>query len=101
MQTIITAPSWIRLQELFDVAVNLPPAERASYLDEACSDDHGLRLRIDALLLSVDEDTEFSKAVGQAAASSLQSSLSAIGDRLGPYQITGVVGRGGMGVVYR
>jgi len=101
MQTILTAQDWVRLQEIFDVAVELPPAERASYLDEACSDDPALRSRIESLLVSVEEDTGIHEAVGRAAASSLRGSLPAIGDRLGPYEITGVVGQGGMGVVYR
>src|SRR5271163_1357363 len=101
MQTILTAQDWIRLQEVFDAAVELPPDNRASYLDQACKDDPALRLRIGSLLRAVEEDTGIHEAVGWAAASSLCGSLPAIGDRLGPYQITGVIGRGGMGMVYR
>jgi len=101
MQTILTAQEWVRLQEIFDAAVELPPDNRASYLDETCKDDPALRLEIESLLRAVEEDTGFHEPIGWAAASSLRGSLPTIGDRLGPYQITGVIGQGGMGVVYR
>ncbi len=100
MQTILTAQDWARQQEIFHVAVELPTAEQVSYLDETCKDDPALLSRIESLLRSVEEDTGIHQAVGRAAASSLRGSLPAIGDRLGPYQITGVIGQGGMGVVY-
>jgi eukaryotic-like serine/threonine-protein kinase len=101
MQTILTAQDWVRLQEIFGAAVELPPADRASFLDEACPGDPALRQRIESLLQSIDEDTGFQQAIGQAAANSMHGSVPAIGDRLGAYEITGLIGRGGMGVVYR
>jgi len=87
MQTVITAQDWIRLQEIFDIAVELPSADRARHLHEACKDDPGLRLRIESLLLSVDEDTRFGKAVGLAEPDVLtwtRQKKSSTSDRAGP-----------------
>ena len=39
-----------RLESLFAAALQKLPAGRASYLDQACADDPGLRQRVEALL---------------------------------------------------
>ncbi|MBS0485701.1 MAG: hypothetical protein JSS13_00015, partial [Proteobacteria bacterium] len=39
-----------RLQELFDAAVALAPAERERFVDVACADDAALRTELEALL---------------------------------------------------
>ncbi len=101
MRTLLTAQDWIRLQQIFDVAVEMKPAERASYLEESCGDDLALRQRIESLLHSIDADTGLSEIVGRGAAEAMRSTLPVIGERLGPYEITAVLGQGGMGVVYR
>ena len=36
--------------EVFNAALELPPAERAAYLDRACAGDAALRLRVEELL---------------------------------------------------
>ncbi|HEY6847175.1 MAG TPA: serine/threonine-protein kinase [Terracidiphilus sp.] len=101
MRTLLTAQDWIRLQEIFGIAVELAESERSRYLDEACSHDPTLRLRIDSLLQSIEGDTSFQHTVARAAADTIHLSLPSAGDHLGPYEIAEVLGRGGMGVVYR
>ncbi|WP_263354692.1 serine/threonine-protein kinase [Acidicapsa acidisoli] len=101
MPTLLTAQDWLRLQEIFDRAVDLPADSRGLYLDEVCADAPDLRLRVVSLLSSFDGDTQVGELIGSAASATLHSSLPAIGGRLGPYKITGVLGQGGMGVVYR
>jgi len=101
MRTLLSPQEWQCLQSVFDVAAELRPEERSSYLDEACRGDAGLRLRVESLLLSVEGETAFLDALGQGVSASLMTPMPGIGGRLGSYEITGIIGRGGMGVVYR
>jgi hypothetical protein len=43
-----------RTIEVFAEAIQLPVQERAAFLDRACAEDEGLRLKIEALLKSHD-----------------------------------------------
>jgi len=101
VRTILTAEDWARLQEIFDGAVELAPDTRAAFLDTACAGVPDLRLRVEALLASFEGETQVGGLVETASAEAAQSSLPAVGSRLGPYKITGILGRGGMGIVYR
>jgi eukaryotic-like serine/threonine-protein kinase len=89
---------WARLQALFEVAISLGPAERSDYLSRECGDDIGLRRQIDSLLDATDAGTRIDGIVGRAA-SDLSSSVKA-GQRVGPWELVGEIGRGGMGAVF-
>jgi Tol biopolymer transport system component len=98
------AERWQRIDELVQVAVELPPAERAAFLDEACAGDEGLRARV-LRLLSYDERafTLVERPAAELAVdlfASAEPALSA-GQRLGRYEVLDFVGAGGMGEVYR
>ena len=88
---------------VFEHAADLPVDERAAYLDSACELDPSLRLRVEALL-SADarsggflEEPISGEAVGEALSELMNEELP---KRIGAYSIRGVLGRGGMGVVY-
>ncbi|SIN68480.1 serine/threonine protein kinase [Singulisphaera sp. GP187] len=49
----MTPERWRQIDDLFDIAVRLGPAERATWLREACGDDDDLRVEVGRLL---DED---------------------------------------------
>lgn len=101
---------WVRKRrafELFKRAVELNGAARAGLLDEACADDPDLRARVQALLDADAAETEPFAGDAQAWRGLLAGDArvtgedAALGRLIGAWRIAGVLGRGGMGAVYR
>jgi serine/threonine protein kinase len=94
---------WGQLKELFRVAIEHEPLQRAAYLDQACADDPALRAEIESLLASHDDAEAFIET--PAFASTLKEIIESTagqveGRRIGSYQLIREIGRGGMGTVY-
>ncbi|HVR35217.1 MAG TPA: serine/threonine-protein kinase, partial [Methylomirabilota bacterium] len=99
-----------RENELVRRALELPPADRAAFLDEACANDSSLRRRVDDLLKShaaPDSSRSLSPATtpsSQSAPASLDTHLipgiGRPGDRIGRYKLLQQIGEGGWGAVY-
>ena len=96
---------WDRVASAFEAAAEMPPDERAAYLDRAVAGDAAARAEIDAMLAIHDRDAplrierrlqRFARTSGEVRAGSL-----AVGARLGPYEVVAPVREGGMGEVYR
>jgi non-specific serine/threonine protein kinase/serine/threonine-protein kinase len=83
-----------REQEIFQACLDLPPSERQAHLDETCPGDSVVRARIERLLAAHE----------RAERATLHPlgplSLDLVADHIGPYRLTGVLGEGGMGIVY-
>src|SRR5215813_5256345 len=92
---------WQRIEEIFRTAIDRPAAERGAYLTRACGADEDLRREVLSL---IDRDTaeDFIRgriaSIAQAFTAKPKDDLT--GDRVGPYRVTRLIGRGGMGAVY-
>jgi serine/threonine protein kinase/dipeptidyl aminopeptidase/acylaminoacyl peptidase len=89
-----------RIQALFHAAADLSPAAREAFLRDKCRADESLRQEIESLLA---EDARQSGFVGTGgpAHSPSPAFVLATGARVGPYEISGIIGAGAMGEVYR
>ena len=85
--------SWKKIEELFHAAEALPASERAAFLGIECADDEELHRSVVSLLEHADKDPELEAVVRQAAHSLLSAEQNLIGDRIGPYLVTGELGQ--------
>ena len=91
---------WQQINQLFESALRLAPAERSLFLQNACGADVELRQEVASLLSAHSApDNLVDKPIGEIAAELLQHE-SLIGRAISHYQIESLLGRGGMGEVY-
>jgi eukaryotic-like serine/threonine-protein kinase len=93
--------NWQKIKEIFNDALEIPPAGRAAFLNEACADDESLRREVEVLLKSFADDFLEKPAVGEVADAIIEDSISLkAGDRVGDYRIVKALGTGGQGAVF-
>jgi Tol biopolymer transport system component len=88
------AERWKQIEDLYQAALAQPPEKRAAFLAQACPDDPQLRAEVQSLL-----DQQADSFLESAPLSAIQA-LSA-GAKLGNFEIVELLGRGGMGEVWR
>jgi eukaryotic-like serine/threonine-protein kinase len=98
-----------RVEELFLAAIDLPAVERKPFLTSACGGDDRLRKEVESLLAHASDDRFMDSKIAPgrglltqlgAVALSTEEPLLPADRRIGPYEIKGILGSGGMGVVY-
>src|SRR5262245_53646943 len=95
---------WRQVDQVFQEALERAPEERAAFVSEACGGDDSLRREVETLLAFDGETGDYIDAPAYQLMARLMAEdepRSLAGKSIGHYQIISLVGKGGMGHVYR
>jgi eukaryotic-like serine/threonine-protein kinase len=95
---------WRQVDQLFQAALERAPEERAAFINAACGGDDSLRREVEALLAADAQAGSLIEAPAYAVAAPLivgSDMQSLLGKSISHYQIISLIGKGGMGEVYR
>jgi serine/threonine protein kinase/Tol biopolymer transport system component len=86
--------AWAQIEAIYHAALERAPAERAAFLAETCAGNTELRGEVESLLGQ-------NSSAGILGGPGMLETGAQPGSRLGPYLIGEILGRGGMGQVFR
>jgi eukaryotic-like serine/threonine-protein kinase len=93
---------WERVRSLFHAVIQRPRAEWSGFLEQECVGDESLRSEVESLLAAHERADGFlDRAPMPVLRGVFAAAPLAPGVRLGVFEITGTLGAGGMGEVYR
>jgi Tol biopolymer transport system component/predicted Ser/Thr protein kinase len=88
---------WRLIEELYHRALERVPEERGAFVQGACRGDRDLQREVESLLERAEQAGSFLETSALAASAARLTP----GAALGPYQVLGLLGAGGMGKVYK
>src|SRR5580704_1141813 len=110
---------WAAIESLYHAALEREPADRSRWLQQACGDDAGLRTEVESLIACAEANLSNpaarphmaelwdhlagdpnSGAVTVEAGIPSTTPAAALPSAIGRYRILGLLGEGGMGIVY-
>ncbi len=91
---------WNEISEIFHAALAKEPSERVEFLNKACGENVELRLEIETLLASNDQQDSFIDSPKAGFASQIAKINLKKNEKIGAFQIIELLGVGGMGEVY-
>jgi len=92
------ADQWLKIEQIFDEALQRKPEERDNFLKETCVGESAVYDNVKALLTSYEKDDEFFEDSASALAAEMFADR--VGETIGPYEVLSELGSGAMGVVY-
>jgi serine/threonine-protein kinase len=99
----MTPADWLEIERIYLMASDLPPENRAAYLDQECAGVPELREEVESMLAADSASTGFFDAPPSRLAADLLAAnpgTLAPGERVGDYQVRSLISIGGMGEVY-